>query len=221
MANIKSAIMKAKLEGILYEILVKTNCDNVVFNKEGTEVTLTSYLAEIMATIATLDTTAAREAAVTALKQEMLGDTPVEAYNTFTELAAYIEEHKDVATALTAAIGEKADASALTDAVARIAALETKKVAEADLDTALAEKVNAAAEGNHSHSNKTVLDGITEEKVTGWDDAATKAHEHANKDVLDGITAEKVANWDKTKVYVQAEEPSDMADGDIWLQIVE
>lgn len=221
MANIKSAIMKAKLEGILYEILVKTNCDNVVFNKEGTEVTLTSYLAEIMATIATLDTTAAREAAVTALKQEMLGDTPVEAYNTFTELAAYIEEHKDVATALTAAIGEKADASALTDAVARIAALETKKVAEADLDTALAEKVNAAAEGNHSHSNKTVLDGITEEKVTGWDDAATKAHEHTNKDVLDGITAEKVANWDKTKVYVQAEEPSDMADGDIWLQIVE
>lgn len=221
MANIKSAIMKAKLEGILYEILVKTNCDNVVFNKEGTEVTLTSYLAEIMATIATLDTTAAREAAVTALKQEMLGDTPVEAYNTFTELAAYIEEHKDVATALTAAIGEKADASALTDAVARIAALETKKVAEADLDTALAEKVNAAAEGNHSHSNKTVLDGITEEKVTGWDDAATKAHEHTNKDVLDGITAEQVANWDKTKVYVQAEEPSDMADGDIWLQIVE
>lgn len=221
MANIKSAIMKAKLEGILYEILVKTNCDNVVFNKEGAEVTLTSYLAEIMATIATLDTTAAREAAVTALKQEMLGDTPVEAYNTFTELAAYIEEHKDVATALTAAIGEKADASALTDAVARIAALETKKVAEADLDTALAEKVNAAAEGNHSHSNKTVLDGITEEKVTGWDDAATKAHEHTNKDVLDGITAEKVANWDKTKVYVQAEEPSDMADGDIWLQIVE
>lgn len=221
MANIKSAIMKAKLEGILYEILVKTNCDNVVFNKEGTEVTLTSYLAEIMTTIGTLDTTAAREEAITALKQEMLGDTPVEAYNTFTELAAYIEEHKDVATALTAAIGEKADASALTDAVARIAALETKKVAEADLDTALAEKVNAAAEGNHSHSNKTVLDGITEEKVTGWDDAAAKAHEHANKDVLDGITAEQVANWDKTKVYVQAEEPSDMADGDIWLQIVE
>lgn len=221
MANIKSAIMKAKLEGVLYEILVKTNCDNVVFNKEGSEVTLTSYLAEIMATIATLDTTAAREAAVEALKQEMLGDTPVEAYNTFTELAQYIEEHKDVADALTAAIGLKADASALTDAVARIAALETKKVAEADLDTALAEKVNAAAEGNHSHGNKTVLDGITEEKVTGWDDAATKAHEHANKDVLDGITAEQVANWDKTKVYVQAEEPSDMADGDIWLQIVE
>lgn len=194
MENIKKAILKAKVEGVLNELLPKTSCDNVVFNKEGTEVTLTSYLAEIMTTIATLDTTAAREAAVTALKQEMLGDTPVEAYNTFTELAKYIEDHKDVATALTAAIGEKADASAVTDAVARIAALETKKVAEADLDTALAQKLNDAAAGNHSHSNKTVLDGIT---------------------------AEQVAGWGKKKVYVQAQEPADMADGDIWIQIVE
>ena len=31
-------------------------------------------------------------------------------------------------------------------------------VSESDLDAALAEKVNAASEGNHSHSNKSVLD---------------------------------------------------------------
>lgn len=42
-------------------------------------------------------------------------------------------------------------------------------VAEADLDTALKEKVNAAAEGNHSHANKAFLDtlsGATDEEVT-------------------------------------------------------
>ena len=49
---------------------------------------------------------------------------------------------------------------------------------------------------SHTHSNKTVLDGVTAEKVAAWDDAADKAHEHSNKAVLDGITAEKVSAWD-------------------------
>lgn len=42
-------------------------------------------------------------------------------------------------------------------------------VAETDLDTALKEKINAAAEGNHSHANKAFLDtlsGATDEEVT-------------------------------------------------------
>lgn len=42
-------------------------------------------------------------------------------------------------------------------------------VAETDLDAALKEKVNAAAEGNHSHANKVFLDtlsGATDEEVT-------------------------------------------------------
>lgn len=46
------------------------------------------------------------------------------------------------------------------------------KVAEADLEDTLKAKVNAAAEGNHSHSNKDVLDGVTAEKVSAWDGAA-------------------------------------------------
>lgn len=47
------------------------------------------------------------------------------------------------------------------------------KVAEGDLSDELKAKVNAAAEGNHSHSNKDVLDGVTAEKVSAWDGAAT------------------------------------------------
>ena len=42
-------------------------------------------------------------------------------------------------------------------------------VTETDLDAALKEKVNAAAEGNHSHANKAFLDtlsGATDEEVT-------------------------------------------------------
>lgn len=40
----------------------------------------------------------------------------------------------------------------------------------------------------HTHDNKEVLDGITAEKVEGWDDAAEKAHTHSNKVLLDSYT---------------------------------
>lgn len=53
-------------------------------------------------------------------------------------------------------------------------------ISESDLDNALAEKVNAAAEGNHSHSNKTVLDGITSAKVSAWDSAESNAKAYAD-----------------------------------------
>ncbi len=58
------------------------------------------------------------------------------------------------------------------------------EVAEDNLNAALKEKVNAAAEGNHSHANKTVLDGITAEKVAAWDAAEQNA-----KDYVDGMVA--------------------------------
>lgn len=53
-------------------------------------------------------------------------------------------------------------------------------VSESDLDSALAAKVNAASEGNHSHSNKSVLDGITSAKVTAWDSAEENAKTYAD-----------------------------------------
>lgn len=58
------------------------------------------------------------------------------------------------------------------------------EVAEENLSAALKEKVNAAAEGNHSHANKTVLDGITAEKVAAWDAAEQNA-----KNYVDGMVA--------------------------------
>lgn len=61
---------------------------------------------------------------------------------------------------------------------------ELDEVSEDNLNAALKEKVNAAAEGNHSHANKTVLDGITAEKVAAWDAAEQNA-----KNYVDGLVA--------------------------------
>lgn len=141
MANTKNAILKAKIAGVIYEVLVKTTAANVyvddntnladklaavladVATKASTEEMNAALalkaeashkheqadingLEELVATLATND---ALTDAIDALRQEMLGDTPVEAYNTFTELASYIATHQDAADALTAAVGNKAD----------------------------------------------------------------------------------------------------------------
>ena len=110
---------------------------------------------------------AAMNAAITALQNKVdTGDQTVSAY---------------VAAAIAALnIGDYATAANLTALAARVTDLETtveglgdlayvNTINEADLDAALAEKVNAAAEGNHAHSNKAVLDGVTAEKVAAWD----------------------------------------------------
>lgn len=68
--------------------------------------------------------------------------------------------------------------------------------------TKLAEDIQTAIGKAHTHTNNAVLDGITADKVAGWDTAATDAHTHANKTVLDGITAEKVSNWDAAQANV-------------------
>ena len=55
---------------------------------------------------------------------------------------------------------------------------------------------DGAVENQHDHSNKTILDGISQAKVNAWDGAVDKQHEHENKTVLDGITAAKISDWD-------------------------
>lgn len=58
------------------------------------------------------------------------------------------------------------------------------------------ENLSAAVASAHSHANKEVLDGITESKVSTWDESAKKSHMHENSDALSGITKEKITNWD-------------------------
>ena len=306
MANTaKNAILRAKVEGVLVDLMVKSNVENVMYNDTTT---LSTKLAEIIADLGTKATstalteglatkaaathnheqsevnglvdalaakatTEAVNSAIDALRQEMLGDTPVEAYNTFTELAQYIETHQEAADALTEAIGKKADQTTVDGIVQTLNGLGTlaqkSVVSESDLDSALAEKVNAASEGNHahlnkalldtytqteadladavakkhSHSNAAALDMVTGTKINNWDAAEQnakdyaddlneamdgrvkvvegKAHEHANKTVLDGITAANIASWNgKAKVY-GASESVDLAEGEIFVQLVD
>lgn len=188
-------VLKGLIDGVINELLVKTTGDQVWLNDTTT---LSDKMAELIEAVNARAKTTDMNSAISALRKEILGDTPVEAYNTFTELAAYIDTHQDAADALTAAIGDKADASTVNELKSTISSLgslaKKSTVTESDLDAALKEKVNAASSGNHSHSNKTTLDNITDAKVAAWDSKAT--------------------------VYIAEEQPANLASGDSWFQII-
>lgn len=131
----------------------------------------------------------ARAIAAEELAAQLIPANAQEALNTLSEIAAWIQQHPEDASAINEAISAlqaKVDttgtvSAAITAAIsalnigsyaktADLGALATKDtVSETDLATELKEKVNAAAQGNHSHGNKTVLDGITAAKVSAWD----------------------------------------------------
>ena len=75
------------------------------------------------------------------------------------------------------------------------AAVKVESDARAAEDAKLDGRLKTVEGKAHTHANVDVLDGITAEKVAGWDDADAKAHTHANQTVLDGITADNVAAW--------------------------
>lgn len=217
----------------------------------------------------------ARTIANEELAKQLVPEGAKESLDTLAEIAAWIQDHPDDASAMNEAItalqkqlqgidagegtvkkyvddaitalkiGDYAKAADLTALADSLGALATKDtVAEADLDAALAEKVNAAAEGNHSHANKAELDKIVEGDKAKWDAAEQnakdyadglntamdtrvkavegKAHEHANMSILEGITADVVAGWNgKGKVYYSAEEPAGLTENDLWVALVD
>lgn len=223
MANISYILNQIKINGALQDLITKSNGDNVKVTYDGTEQTLTSALSTILANIKALPTSAGVSQNIQDAIDNLIGGAPA-TYDTLKEISDYIAAHPDVSDALNAAIATKADKTEFETVKAAVEALgnlSTKdKVAEDDLDTSLAQKVNAVVEGKHNHANKSVLDGITAEKVTAWDSKADKTiatssaaglMSSADKSRLDGIRG----------VRYGTEPPSDMLDGELFVKVVE
>lgn len=193
--NAKKAIIKAMIQNEIYELMVKTQADNV-FLPDGT--TVAAKLAEAVATLNEKATKTEMTTAISTAISELIGGAPA-TYDTLKEIADYIETHEEVVSALNAAIGDKADKTALEAVKATVDALgalaKKNTVAEGDLDTSLKAKVNAAADGNHSHANKATLDSITADNVVDWNA--------------------------KAKIYTQPTQPANLTDKDLWLQTIE
>lgn len=78
--------------------------------------------------------------------------------------------------------------------------------AQTDLWTELNKKANTADlsitnwnnayNSAHTHSNLSVLNGISSTNISNWNTAYNQRHTHSNKSVLDGISSSDVSNWD-------------------------
>lgn len=225
MSNVaQKAILTAKIGGVLKDLMVKTTADQVFIDDSTT---LAAKLTELVNTLdgkaaaththAQADvtgledaltarpTTEAMNAAISTAISGLINGAP-ETYDTLKEIADYIDAHQDVVDALNASIGSKADASVVATLQETVTAIKTvtdslgalatkNSVVESDLDEALKAKINAAAEGNHSHDNKTVLDGITADLVTAWNGKST--------------------------IYYSAAQPAKLAEGDLWVQLID
>lgn len=225
MSNVaQKAILTAKINGVLKDLMVKTSADQVFIDDSTTlEAKLTELVNALdgkaaashthaQADVTGLEdaltarpTTEAMNTAISTAISDLIGGAP-ETYNTLKEIADYIDAHQDVVDALNASIGSKADASVVATLQGTVTAIKTvtdslgalatkDSVAESDLDEALKAKINAAAEGNHSHDNKTVLDGITADLVTAWNG--------------------------KSAIYYSATQPIGLAEGDLWVQLID
>lgn len=138
----------------------------------------------------------ARTIANEELAKQLIPENAQESMDTLAEIAAWIQSHPGDASAMNTAIAalqaklalgthevdgaqvEYATVKAYVEAA--IAALNIGDYATAADLTTLAARVTALETDSHTHTNKTVLDGITAEKVTAWDDAEQNAKDYTD-----------------------------------------
>ena len=221
--------MRAKIEGILTDLMVKTTTDNVYV--DGTT-TLASYL-----------TTLAAKSDVETLQQ---------AVDTLGALAQKdTVSQEDLDEALAALIASKADASVLDEVAGKVNTLIGDDSGKS-VRTIANEELAAKLIGDNAKESLDTLEEIAAWIQSHPDDAAamnaaiaTKAdktdleayqtsnnarvdaleavsHAHANHDVLDGISADHVTAWNgKGNIFYSATEPENMTENDLWFALVE
>ena len=106
MANTKLVLEKIKIGEQVQNILAHSNGEYVNVIYKGQEVTLSSALTSILAEISNTSNSASLDEKISAAISELIGDAP-ETYDTLKEIADYIADHEEVATALNQAIGTK------------------------------------------------------------------------------------------------------------------
>lgn len=88
--------------------------------------------------------------------------------------------------------GNNGGTSTITNIVDNLTSTSTTDALSANQGRILNEKINSA---NHSHSNKSVIDGITSSMVSEWNRSVGSIHTHTNKSVIDTITSNNITNW--------------------------
>lgn len=243
----KNAILKTKIEGVIYEIMVKTGAANVIVDDQGT--TLATKLASIIADLGTKATTEAlttglagkansshthAQADVTGLEDALTARPTTEAMNTaistaISNLINGAPETYDTLKEIADYIeSHKSVETALNEAIGKKADKATTLAGYGITDAMTATAINKAIEdalatatgGESAAAVKAALETYktsNDTRVKAIEDDYLKA---ADKTALQGSidTVSEVAN-SKSKIYYSASEPAGLAEGDLWFHL--
>ena len=106
----------------------------------------------------------------------------------------------------------------------KVSVVTGKQLSTNDFTNTDKSNVSANTSARHTHSNKGIIDKITQAFIdnwtaaythisdtvkhvtaaerTNWNGAATSQHTHSNKSVLDGITSTLVSNWNSAYTHI-------------------
>lgn len=199
--NMQKTIAKIMVEGKLKDIAFKTTGEQVILNDGNT---VESVIASIITNIANLPNDNAIDTKIKnscdALYNKIMGltdaDTTIDAaYDTLKEVADWIDTHGELAAQFTN------DISGLKSAVQALQELGATKVEKSEIN------------GNIKIDGKEVTVYTAPETVL-----ADKVTETDSKQF---VTAAEKADWNgRPVVYSGTSEPSNMKNGDVFLQIV-
>ncbi len=194
MANTKLVLEKIKIGEQVQNILAHSNGEYVNVIYKGQEVTLSSALTSIIAEISNTSNGTSVDEKISAAISELIGGAP-ETYDTLKEIADYIADHEEVATALNQAIGTKVDK------------VEGKGLSAEDFTSALKAKLEA-------------MPAITASQVEEWNGKADKTLASASANGL--MSKEDKARLDSLRsVRFGTDIPADLKDGELFVQVVE
>lgn len=198
--NMKKAILKKQIEGIVYEVMLKTTADQVVIDENGT--TLAARLIEL----GQLPTNTYVDEKIS----ELVGSAP-ETLNTLTELAAALGSDPNFATTIATQLGGKVDK------------VEGKGLSTNDYTNEEKTKLDGIEAGA---TKTTIVNNLTTTAAGSALDAAQgkvlddKITQHTS-DAIVHITAEERTKWNGSARIIAADAaPGDLTENDLFLELV-
>lgn len=198
--NMKKAILKKQIEGIVYEVMLKTTAEMVTIDDAGT--TLAAKLIEL----GNLPTSTYVDEKISAL----VNGSP-ETLDTLNELAAALGSDPNFATTIANQLGSKVDK------------VEGKGLSTNDYTNEEKAKLAGVEEG----ANKTlIVNNLTTSETGSALDAAQgkvlsdKIEEHT-ADLTVHITEKERTGWNaKARVIAASAQPENMTENDLFLELV-
>lgn len=194
-SNIETAIFKAKINGELKDIFFNTGIDNIIITEEGSSITLSQKLADI---VASLNNTLTLDAVETKISDAIAAvvDSAPESLDTLRELAEAITDNASLMDSLNDLISSKVSAKDGFDLIS----------------TSLVDSLNSL--------DFDTLASLTSDKIATFDSAQENVIETISVNGSPVTIADKSVDISVPSITISSDEPSSLNDGDLFLQII-